>query len=369
MKRLGILVPVLFILIGCSRVATPPPPLARPSAVPSPAAAVTTPVAPAPAPTVAVMLPMTGYRERRTVKVYGQYVQDRFTGYHTGDDVEYADVAGEVPVLAIADGEVVAARQAGGYGGMMVVAHAIGGKTVSALYGHLDLKSAKLVGAQVKGGEPIAVLGDHESMETDGERKHLHFHLWEGGGERISGYAKTLPLLADYLNPTDFFAAHGQDVTPPARHISYSGVGGSVAPHPTFAGVSFQLPAAWAVEYVPQIQALNLFTLAGVGSARERSQIFIRTFTADRFLTLGTITIQQTQDGQINSSATRRYDIEKKPGVPDFPHQPSWRNLRHIVTDFRANPGRSIFYVVAQNPSLDDKIYTNFLHRLGFGQP
>ncbi|MDO8559806.1 MAG: M23 family metallopeptidase, partial [bacterium] len=259
-------------------------------------------------------------------------------------------------------------RRVNGYGGMLIIRHTVAGRTVSALYGHLDLNSARATGTKVKAGEQIAILGDHKSSETDGERKHLHFHLWDGDGEKLSGYAQTEAALGDYLNPTDFFLAKGLDVLPPTREIRY-GKDGTPAPHPTFDGMSFQLPAGWAVEYVPQIESLNLFNLQLDGiltqTARGRSKIFIRTFTADKFLTLNTVTIHQAKDGQINGYDIIRYDIEKKPEVADFPYQPGWRNARHIVTDFRANPGRSVFYVVAQNPvGVANDTYSEFLRSL-----
>jgi len=43
--------------------------------------------------------------------------------------------------------------------------------------------------------------------------------------------------------------------------------------------------------------------------------------------------------------------------VADFPYQPSWRNERHIVTDFKTGPNYARFYVVAKNPELSENIY------------
>ncbi|TSC76600.1 MAG: peptidase M23 [Parcubacteria group bacterium Gr01-1014_31] len=369
MKKIILAALIVIFTAGCvpANRQTVVSPTVTPGPSATPALQPTATPQPSPIPSTAVVLPIAGYRERRTFKVYGQYVQDRFRGYHTGDDIEYADISKDVPVFAIADGEVVAARRVNGYGGMLIIRHTVAGRTVSALYGHLDLNSARATGTKVKAGEQIAILGDHKSSETDGERKHLHFHLWDGDGEKLAGYAQTEAALGDYLNPTDFFLAKGLDVLPPAREIRY-GANGTPAPHPTFDGMSFQLPAGWAVEYVPQIQSLNLFTLTGKGIARARSNVFIRTFTADTFLTLDTVTIHQTKDGQINGYDLIRYDLEKKPEVPDFPYQPAWRNARHIVTDLRANPGRSVFYVVAQNPTLPTAVYSDLLGTLRFNQ-
>lgn len=312
----------------------------------------------------ALTLPIANYREGRTKKIFGQEVHDRFNGFHAGDDVEVDDTSAVVPVIAIADGTVVISRRVSGYGGVLVVRHTIGSgpdATVSALYGHLDLAQSPAVGASVRRGQQLATLGDHESKETDGERKHLHFQLWPDGDLKLGGYVGRPEELNAYLNPEEFFSRAGASVRPLARIIRYDATS---APHPSFAGLSFTLPEGWAIEYVAQIQALNLFTLGGEGTARERSQVFIRTFTADRFLTLNTVTIHATQDRQIKGHQARTYDIQKKPGIADFPHQPSWRNARHLVTDVRAKDSRSTFYVIAQRPGLSDGVYGQVISSL-----
>ncbi len=198
----------LIAATGLLLTACQPARVAQPVPVPLPARQ------PAPAPVPApLMLPVASYREGRTFKVFGQEVHDRFSGFHTGDDVEVDNPAIEVPVVAIADGTVVLARRVSGYGGVLVIRHTIGSgpdaETVSALYGHLDLAQAPAVGAAVRQGQMIASLGDHASVETDGERKHLHFQLWPGGGVKLAGYVPTSAGLSAYLNPTTFFQTHG----------------------------------------------------------------------------------------------------------------------------------------------------------------
>jgi murein DD-endopeptidase MepM/ murein hydrolase activator NlpD len=158
----------------------------------------------------AVILPIVNYVTNRTVKRFGQYVHDRFTGYHTGDDVEVADKTKPVPVYAIADGKVRLVKWASGYGGVMVVAFQLGGKQINAIYGHLKLSSITLkVGDKVVKGQTLATLGDDRSHETDGERKHLHFGLYEGAALKITGYVATKADLNAWIDPQTFFTAQG----------------------------------------------------------------------------------------------------------------------------------------------------------------
>lgn len=157
-------------------------------------------------PTVSVVAPIAEYAKRRTFKVFGQYVHDRFTGYHTGDDIEYADVAGDVPVYAIMDGEVIKAQFVSGYGGFVLIDFG----DVRAIYGHLDLSSVTVKpGDHVTAGQTIGILGDDHSAETDGERKHLHFAVYEGDEIRYQGYEAKQSSLANWLNPTDYLTSLG----------------------------------------------------------------------------------------------------------------------------------------------------------------
>lgn len=305
-------------------------------------------------------LPVDRYAERRTVKTHGKWIQDRFRGFHLGDDVEFTDTAAEVPVHAIADGTVQQAGRVSGYGGLVVIDHAIGGERLRALYGHLDLGSVSLsAGDTVTPGQVIGNLGEGGTDETDGERKHLHFALnRDTGAVRVQGYEQTPAALATWLNPSDVFADNGVALASPARRFDHSvEQGGEHFP------LAFTIPAGMEVEYVPAINALNLFSLAGEGTARERSQIFIRFFDASDFLTLSTVTIHATEDLSVGAGdyRARRYDIEKKPDAADFPDQPSWRNARHTVTDFRDRDGQTRYYVVAQRPGLSDEIYMALL--------
>jgi len=148
-------------------------------------------------------------------KHYGTFVDDgRFYGYHVGDDLETDDLRAEgvsdVPVFAMADGTVRLVDWVSGYGGVIIIAHEIDGKTISALYGHIDVESATVaVGDRVTKGEQIAILGEHLSHETDNRRMHLHFSLWEGDEVKTPGYVDDPADLAGWMDPSDFLTEHG----------------------------------------------------------------------------------------------------------------------------------------------------------------
>ncbi len=159
---------------------------------------------------VEVVLPVEGYFERATYKVFGEYYSDRFVGWHSGDDVEFVDTVEEVPVVAIADGTVTRVGTVGGYGGFMSILHTVDGREIHAIYGHIDLSSTSLsVGDAVTRGQFLANLGEGYSSETDGERKHLHFGLYEGSDLRVNGYESSEAGLSKWINPSEFFVSLG----------------------------------------------------------------------------------------------------------------------------------------------------------------
>ncbi|MBI2484291.1 M23 family metallopeptidase [Candidatus Uhrbacteria bacterium] len=127
------------------------------------------------------------------------------------------------------------------------------------------------------------------------------------------------------------------------------------------------IPDGWKVEYVPEIQALNIYDPEAADTDREASQIFIRQFTASTFLTLSTVAIHSREETQLHGKDAVRYEIEKKPGIPSFPHQPQWRSERHRLIDVRySKQSPSVFYVIAFNPLLEKRIEEEFLASLSF---
>lgn len=156
-------------------------------------------------------LPIQGFAERQTIKLFDQWVSDRFTGYHLGEDIEYTDTDADVPVYSIATGTVrYIGAHVNGYGGVLEISYTVDDEKITALYGHLNLvKTALRAGQTVGLGQTLAYLGKGFSTQTDGERKHLHFGLYTGSAFRINGYTKTKADMAGWLNPDDFFKQHG----------------------------------------------------------------------------------------------------------------------------------------------------------------
>jgi len=159
-------------------------------------------------------LPIDDFFARITKKPFGIYITpktspvqpEKFTGYHTGTDVEYGDVEADVPVYAIADGKVVVSRTASGYGGVLVLdlrpTH-----DFYALYGHVAVSSLPKVGTIVHKGDVIGRLGHAYSTETDGERKHLHFGIIEHSQPSVAGYVANKSALSGWADAQVILAA------------------------------------------------------------------------------------------------------------------------------------------------------------------
>ena len=160
--------------------------------------------------------PMDGFRERITKKSFGDFITpesspiqpERFSGYHTGVDLETTDEEQDtdVPVYAIADGTITLVRTVDGYGGVVLVKHVANGETITALYGHVRLSSVtKTVGDTIVSGKRLAVLGTGGTDETDGERKHLHFGLLRGSSTNVRGYVTAEEELGPWIDPVAWF--------------------------------------------------------------------------------------------------------------------------------------------------------------------
>ncbi|MBI1961528.1 MAG: M23 family metallopeptidase, partial [Parcubacteria group bacterium] len=131
---------------------------------------------------------------------------------------------------------------------------------------------------------------------------------------------------------------------------------------------SADVPTGFAVEYVPQIKSINIYDSNGAeDTAREQSQIFIRYFEASSFLTLQTVDILNREETEVHGHDAVRYEIAKKAGVADFPHQPSWRNAQHKLTDIRfSSASPSLFYVFSYRPEFPQARFELFIQSLSF---
>jgi murein DD-endopeptidase MepM/ murein hydrolase activator NlpD len=168
--------------------------------------------APAIKPTPEFAEPAADFKARVTKKPFGINITpgnspispERFFGYHTGADAEYTDIVTDVTVHSIADGEIVTARRASGYGGVIVLKFQLNGQDMYAIYGHVRPAGMKAAGTKVIRGEKIAVLGTGYSTETDGERRHLHLGI--ANKNTITGYvASEAELKATWRDPTLMF--------------------------------------------------------------------------------------------------------------------------------------------------------------------
>jgi len=128
------------------------------------------------------------------------------------------------------------------------------------------------------------------------------------------------------------------------------------------------IPKTWRAEYVAASSAINLYDPQASGSTNlEKSQIFVKYFSASKFLTLSTVDILSQSSTTISGRPAMKYLIEKKSGIKDFVGQPSWRNEKHTVTDIRStDQSPTTFYVYAQSPKVSDAVFTNFLTSIKF---
>jgi hypothetical protein len=129
---------------------------------------------------------------------------ERFSGFHTGIDLELSEDEYEkdMPVRAFCGGPIIEKRTASGYGGLVVQECLHDDQRLVIIYGHLNITSVvHAQNAYLAPGTFIGNLGNHQSTQTDGERKHLHFGVYIGKGEDIRGYVSNSEDLGYWVNP------------------------------------------------------------------------------------------------------------------------------------------------------------------------
>ena len=151
--------------------------------------------------------PVAEFKERITKKSFGDFISpknspiqpERFAGFHTGVDIEYDDVEGDVWVVAACDGEIVLRRWVSGYGGTIGLKCQINSIDYYLIYGHLSTNSINQK-TKVTKGEKLAILGKGFSQGTDYERKHLHFGISQNSLD-IRGYVQNENELGKWIDP------------------------------------------------------------------------------------------------------------------------------------------------------------------------
>lgn len=169
----------------------------------------TTVIAPTAQPTQSVnkFYPIAQFEQRITKKPFGIYITpqnspvqpERFSGFHTGVDVEYEDTIEDIPVFAVCDGEIVLSRWVSGYGGTVIIKCQINKADYYILYGHLRVSSITK-NVKILKGDQIAVLGKGKTQETDFERKHLHFSVHKDSLD-LRGYVQKQDELQGWVDP------------------------------------------------------------------------------------------------------------------------------------------------------------------------
>jgi len=159
--------------------------------------------------------PLTAMENRPQLLTFGLYVTpspannpidppERWTGYHSALDIEiYPDeIAKDVPVFAVCEGEVIFTGEVNGYGGVLVQTCTYESEPITVLYGHIDPnRIAKRVEDNLKVGDAIGFLGSHKTRDAGYNRKHLHLQMHRGPEIIFRGYVSRPEELTAYIDP------------------------------------------------------------------------------------------------------------------------------------------------------------------------
>jgi hypothetical protein len=156
-------------------------------------------------------VPINNSLTRITKKPFGLFVTpenspmtpEKFTGYHTGVDFETfsTEQNEDIFITTICEGGLLEKRWASGYGGVVAQECQFFGNPIIVVYGHLKLSSVtKNAGEILTTGEILGVLGQGFSVDTDGERKHLHLGIHKGDQINLRGYVQTEGELDEWIN-------------------------------------------------------------------------------------------------------------------------------------------------------------------------
>lgn len=171
-----------------------------------------------PKPAEAQHIPLDRAGLRITKKHFGTFVTpknspvspEKFQGFHTGIDMETFEdeQAVDIAVYAVCDGRIRQTHSINGYGGVLIQDCTLHGEAITVLYGHLRQTSIqKKAGDLLKTGDEIGVLGTGYSLETSGERKHLHLSIHRGSAIDVRGYVQSKTELDAWEDPEPFIVS------------------------------------------------------------------------------------------------------------------------------------------------------------------
>ena len=165
--------------------------------------------------------PLEKADQRQKLLTFGKYVTpdpntnpisppERFTGYHTGLDIEILPEEKDlsVAVKTICEGKILySAPFVEGYGGVIIQECNINNEPSSVLYGHLKPSSIKVSKSDeiIKQGSSVAELGNAYSEETGNTRKHLHLGIHKGNHVEFLGYLDDEKDLQEFIDPLPLF--------------------------------------------------------------------------------------------------------------------------------------------------------------------
>jgi peptidoglycan hydrolase CwlO-like protein len=145
--------------------------------------------APAPEPVAAAPASGSGMLQMPANGRITSGLGQRWGTFHAGIDI--ANKAGNVPIVAAADGVVIRSYYSSSYGNAIFVAHSINGQTYTTVYAHMSNRMVSN-GQVVSRGQRIGTMGN--TGQSFGQ--HLHFELHRGSWNASKSNA---------INPTPYF--------------------------------------------------------------------------------------------------------------------------------------------------------------------
>ncbi len=155
--------------------------------------------------------PIERAKDRVTKKPFGIEVSpksspvspEKFTGFHTAVDFEmFPDELNKpVGINTVCRGIIKEKKMATGYGGLVTQECSVDGEKITVVYGHLKLATIQAKPGEVlEAGAYLGALGESNTPDSGGERKHLHLGILKGISADIRGYVPKREMLEAWLD-------------------------------------------------------------------------------------------------------------------------------------------------------------------------